>query len=217
MATIKIPNGSGGWIDFPVIKGDRGAPFKFEDFTYEQLEQIKGEKGSSGIKVQKEPPTEDVVWVDTTANYPPIENLVGPQGPQGVPGPKGEQGKPGKDGLNGKDGYTPIKGIDYRDGVDGRNGVDGIKGDKGDQGIPGPKGDKGNPGTNGRDANVTKENTIAAIGYTPVKTINGVSPDVHGNLELRGIFGGDIEHIREEVNTLKEKIHLLEQELNKNP
>ena len=46
--------------------------------------------------------------------------------------------------LKGQDGYTPVKGVDYFDGKEGEAGTDGV---------------------DGSDANVTKTNVEAALGY----------------------------------------------------
>ena len=61
--------------------GLRGAPFRYSDFTPEQLKLLKGEKGDKGDKGDQG-----------------VRGIQGPQGPQG------EQGEPGKDGVDGKDG-----------------------------------------------------------------------------------------------------------------
>ncbi|MBR1979712.1 collagen-like triple helix repeat-containing protein [Candidatus Proelusimicrobium excrementi] len=50
---------------------------------------------------------------------------------------------------------------------DGEKGEKGDKGDKGDPGADGAKGEKGDKGDPGTDANVTTENVIKALGYTP--------------------------------------------------
>lgn len=59
----------------PYIKGE---PFRFEDFTAEQLEALRGPKGEQGER--------------------------GEQGPKGDPGPQGEQGEPGPQGERGDTG-----------------------------------------------------------------------------------------------------------------
>ena len=55
MAIIKIPNGSGGWIKFPTIKGDKGedGTMSFEDLTPEQKLSLKGDKGIQGEQGEK--------------------------------------------------------------------------------------------------------------------------------------------------------------------
>lgn len=99
-------------------KGDKGDPFKYTDFTEEQLAALKGPKGDKG---------------DT--------GLTGPAGPKGdaftyndftpeqlesLKGQKGDKGEQGEQGLQ---------------GVQGEQGVKGDTGAKGEQGIQGVKGD----------------------------------------------------------------------------
>ena len=121
----------------PGPKGDKGEPFRFEDFTPEQLEQLRGPKGEDGaIKFEELTPEEK-------------EQLRGPKGDaftyedftqeqlnalKGSPGQKGDKGdaftyadftQEQLEALKGQDGYTPQKGIDYFDGRDGRDGKDG--------------------------------------------------------------------------------------------
>lgn len=59
-------------------QGPKGDPFTYSDFTSEQLDALKGEKGDKGNK--------------------------GDQGPKGEPGEQGPKGEPGKDGT---DGFSP--------------------------------------------------------------------------------------------------------------
>ena len=42
---LKVRNKNGEWININAIKGD---PFRYEDFTEEQLAALKGEKGDKG-------------------------------------------------------------------------------------------------------------------------------------------------------------------------
>ena len=80
----------------------------------------------------------------------------------------------GKLQYNGSDvGLKGDKGADGANGKDGTNGITPTIGANGnwyldttDTGKPsrGEKGDKGDPGS---DANVTKDNVVAALGYTP--------------------------------------------------
>lgn len=46
---LKVKDSNGNIIDIPAIKGDKGDPFTYEDFTPEQLEALKGEKGDNYI------------------------------------------------------------------------------------------------------------------------------------------------------------------------
>lgn len=124
----------------PGPKGDKGEPFRFEDFTPEQLESLRGPKGDDGVvKFEELTPEEK-------------EQLRGPKGDaftyedftpeqlnalKGQPGQKGDKGdaftyadftQEQLEALKGQDGYTPQKGIDYFDGSNGRDGKDGKDG-----------------------------------------------------------------------------------------
>lgn len=46
MASIlRVRDLDGNIIDIPTLRGEKGDPFTYEDFTSEQLEALKGEKG----------------------------------------------------------------------------------------------------------------------------------------------------------------------------
>jgi Siphovirus ReqiPepy6 Gp37-like protein/Collagen triple helix repeat (20 copies) len=115
---------------------------------------------------------------------------TGPQGPEGKQGPKGEKGDVGPQGPQGERGPRGLKGdkpnhqwngsqlrFEKPDGTWGSY-VD-LKGPKGD------KGDKGDIGPPGSDAEVTKQNVIEALGYTPVnKDGDTLSGNFRGNGSL---------------------------------
>lgn len=118
--------------------------------------ELKGEPGKQG------PPGKD--GIDGTFENLTPEQKLQLKGEPGQPGEPGKDGEPGKQGLPGKDGqdgYTPVKGVDYFDGKDGKDGVD------------------------GKDANVTKDNIISALSYTPADQV--VIGDI--NLILDSING----------------------------
>lgn len=48
MSKIKYRNKNGEIVDLPFLKGDKGDPFTYNDFTPEQLALLKGEKGDKG-------------------------------------------------------------------------------------------------------------------------------------------------------------------------
>ncbi len=82
--------------------GSKGAPFKYEDFTQDQLEALRGPQGIPGVPGQDGKDGEKgdpFTYDDFTTEQ--LEALRGEQGPQGIPG------EPGADG------YTPQAGIDY--------------------------------------------------------------------------------------------------------
>lgn len=87
-------------------KGDKGDAFKYEDFTPEQLNALRGPQGEPGQKGDK---GDAFTYADFTQEQ--LEALRGPQGIQGVPGETGPAGEPGQNGSNGLDGK------DGKDGV----------------------------------------------------------------------------------------------------
>ena len=87
--------------------------------------------------------------------------------------------------------------LDLISAVDGKlryNGSDvGLKGEKGDKGEPGTP---GAPGAQGSDATVTKNNVVAALGYTP----QAVSAQVTAGTEIT--LADNTEYRLENVATL---------------
>ncbi|MCI8575632.1 MAG: collagen-like protein [Bacilli bacterium] len=80
-------------------QGPKGEPFKYEDFTKEQLTSLKGPQGEPGPAGKDGEKGEPFRYEDFTDEQ--LEKL---KGPQGIPGKKGDPGEDGK---------TPVKGIDY--------------------------------------------------------------------------------------------------------
>lgn len=124
--------------------GEKGAPFTYDDFTQEQLDQFKGIKGDAG---PQGPKGEAFTYEDFTPEQ--LEALKGETGTQGPAGEKGEKGEPGVAGADGKDGakgadgksayeiwlaqggsgseadfIASLKGTDGKDGKDGADGKD---------------------------------------------------------------------------------------------
>ena len=124
-------------------KGDQGEPFKYEDFTPEQLEALRGPKGADGT----------MVFEDLTDEQ--REMLRGPQGIQGEQGMQGERGDTGAaltfDMLT-ADQIELLRGpagesITWDSLTDEQKAeLKGEQGERGVQGIPGRQGDKGDPG-----------------------------------------------------------------------
>jgi hypothetical protein len=85
------------------VKGEKGDPFRYEDFTTEQLLNLKGEKGAKG---------------DTGEQGP-----KGEQGPIGLTGPKGDTGERGPQGLAGARGEKGDKGDRGEQGPKGNDGT----------------------------------------------------------------------------------------------
>lgn len=95
------------------LKGEKGDPFLYEDFTAEQLAALtgpQGEDGADGTGIQSVEQTatsaEDggpnvitVTKTDGTSSAFTVKN--------------GSKGSTGATGAAGKDGYTPVRGTDY--------------------------------------------------------------------------------------------------------
>lgn len=87
------------------IKGEKGDPFTYEDFTPEQLASLKGETGPKGDQGPKGDKGEAGIQGPKGDKGEPgetgiqgLKGEVGPKGDQGIPGPKGEQGEVGPKG-----------------------------------------------------------------------------------------------------------------------
>lgn len=96
------------------IKGDRGDPFTYDDFTEEQLEGLRGPTGvSPKISVTDIEGGKRITIVD--ANSTSVFDLMD--------GEDGYTPQKNVDYFDGEDGYTPVKGKDYFDGEDGQDGA----------------------------------------------------------------------------------------------
>lgn len=130
------------------VKGDKGEPFKYENFTKEQLNglKVKGDQGQIGKTVVPSIDANGVIsWtVQDTAIAPNPVNIRGPQGPQGPQGTQGIQGVKGDPGAQG------VQGVQGVQGIQGEVGPKGAKGDTGEQGPQGIQGERGNDGADGR-------------------------------------------------------------------
>ena len=110
-------------------KGDKGDAFKYEDFTQEQLNALKGPQGEPGQKGDK---GDAFTYADFTQAQ--LEAL------------KGQQGEPGRDGKDGVSITHTWNGTSLSiTSASGTSQVD-LKGQKGDQGQIGPQGPQGPAG-----------------------------------------------------------------------
>ena len=128
------PAGPEGPQGEPGPQGPKGEPFRYEDFTPEQLAELtgpQGPKGDVGPPGEQGPQGEKGETGATGAAGP-----EGPQGPKGDPGPAGPQGEQGEAGPQGPQGET---------------GPAGPKGDTGPEGPAGPQGEQGPQGPAGKD------------------------------------------------------------------
>ena len=133
--------------------GPKGDPFTYEDFTPEQLENLKGPKGDTGPvgpqgevgpKGPQGPKGEPFTYEDFTP-----EQLNKLKGPKGDTGPRGEQGQQGIQGPKGDVGPIGRQGPIGETGPQGEQGPEGPIGPQGIQGPQGEKGDKGDTGSSG--------------------------------------------------------------------
>ena len=78
-------------------RGEKGEPFRFEDFTPEQLEslKVKGDTGPAGEPGVKGDKGDAFTYADFTQ-----EQLEALRGPAGKDGSNGRDGKDGKDGVS---------------------------------------------------------------------------------------------------------------------
>ena len=95
------------------LKGEKGDPFTYDDFTPEQLLALKGENGIDGksayqLAVEKGFVGTEAEWVAS------LKGETGPIGPQGVQGEIGPQGLKGETGATGPQGIQGPKGDSYQ-------------------------------------------------------------------------------------------------------
>ena len=117
------------WTNNGQLKGAKGDPFTYSDFTPEQLAALKGPKGDIGAQGAKGDP---FTYSDFTPEQ--LAALRGPIGPQGEIGERGPKGDP----FIYSD-FTPEQ-------------LSALKGPKGDIGEQGPQGDQGPIGNTGSPA-----------------------------------------------------------------
>ena len=147
MSVLYIRDKDGNFVGIPTIKGDKGEPFTYADFTEEQLNSLRGKDGISVIKSEINSKGELVITYsdNTTEN---LSVVVGTDGKDGVNGEDGQDGKDGVSCTHAWSGDTLI--VTSASGTSSRN----LKGEKGD------KGDNGEQGKTGAD------------GYTPIRGID---------------------------------------------
>lgn len=121
------------------LRGEKGDPFTYEDFTPEQLKALKGTDGKDGqngqdgvdgfspnIEIVNNNSTEYTLKITDAKGSFSTPNLKGKPFTYSDFTPEQLENLKGADGNDGVDGYTPIKGKDYFDGNDGQDGTDGI-------------------------------------------------------------------------------------------
>ena len=124
-------------------QGEKGEPFKYSDFTPEQLEALRGPKGADGT----------MTFSDLTEEQKAsLKGEKGDKGDQGIPGEKGDIGRPFTFDMFTEDQLNMLRGpagesITWDSLTDEQKAeLKGDQGERGPQGIPGTPGAKGDPG-----------------------------------------------------------------------
>ena len=123
LASLKGEKGEDGSIEFEeltpeqmeMLRGPKGDPFLYSDFTAEQLEALRGPQGLQG---ETGPRGEQGIQGPTGATG--ATGATGPTGPQGKQGEKGEPGEQGPQGIEGPQGNTGPQGPAGTPGADGK-------------------------------------------------------------------------------------------------
>ena len=155
---IAVKNGYKGtekeWLES--LRGEKGEPFVYTDFTAEQLARLqgpqgpkgdtgatgaqgpKGDQGEQGVQGPAGPKGNAFTYDDFTEEQ--LASLKGPKGDTGDVGPQGPKGDTGDTGAQGPQGEQGIQGPEGPKGDTGPAGPQGLKGDKGDTGATGDPG-----------------------------------------------------------------------------
>ena len=206
-----------GWVSNGPIQGPqgktgpqgaKGEPFRYTDFTIEQLAALVGPQGARGEPGL--PGKDGAAMTFDQLTEEQIAILTGPKGdtgPQGEPGPQGAKGKAftyadftaeqlaalkgetgergpqGERGLQGETGPQGAKGeaFTYADfTAEQLTALKGETGERGPQGEPGPKGDTGPQGEAFTYADFTAEQLEALRGPQGEKGEQGDPGDISG-------------------------------------
>lgn len=161
------------------LKGDKGDPFTYSDFTAEQLAALKGDAGAPGESGADGKSAYQIAidngFVGSQSEW--LASLKGATGARGAPGKDGASGSPGADGI------TPTIGANgnwYLGTTDTGKPSRGAKGDTGASGSPGADGvtphigDNGNwyigSADTGKPSRGAKGDTGAAFTYSDFTT-----------------------------------------------
>ena len=135
------------WLDS--LKGSKGDPFTYADFTAEQLEALKGPKGEPGLKGENGAP-------GPKGEPLRFEELTEAQKLE-LKGEKGDKGEPGTPGSKGE----PFKFSDFTaEQLELLKGPKGDTGEPGVQGAPGPQGDNVNADVVAKIKNLLLDNNV---------------------------------------------------------
>ena len=207
------------WTNNGQLKGAKGDPFTYSDFTPEQLAALKGPQGEIG---ERGPKGDPFVYSDFTPEQ--IAALKGPKGDIGEQGPQGEQGPIGNTGSPAGFGIPTASATQLEPNVEPTVTVEasgedtskifnfvfgipkGAKGDIGEKGATGEKGDQGPIGNTGSPAgfgiptasatqlepNVEPTVTVEASGEDTSKIFNfvfGIPKGAKGDTGEKGATG----------------------------
>ena len=106
------------------LKGEKGDPFTYDDFTPEQLLALKGETGIEGKSAYQIAVATGFIGTETEW-IASLKGEIGPMGPQGIQGktgPQGIQGEIGPQGIQGEIGPIGPQGIQGKIGPQGPKG-----------------------------------------------------------------------------------------------
>jgi hypothetical protein len=148
----------------PGPKGEKGDPFVYSDFTIEQLEALKGEKGEAGTPGAKGEDGKSFTYDDFTQEQ--LESLRGPKGEQGIQGLQGEPGDRGDTGLTPNITIGTVTTLESNDSATVTN-TGTAENPVFNFGIP--KGEQGEKGSDGESSSVDLSN-YATKDEVPVKT-----------------------------------------------
>ena len=163
------------WTNNGQLKGAKGDPFTYSDFTPEQLAALKGPQGEIG---EQGPKGDPFVYSDFTEEQ--LAALRGPIGPKGEIGERGPKGDP----FVYSD-FTPEQLAELK----GPQGEIGERGPKGDPfvysdftpeqiaALKGPKGDIGEQGPQGEQGPIGNTGSPAGFG-TPTASATQLEPNV---------------------------------------
>ena len=144
-----VENPWGDWLELPRgpqgVQGIQGERFVYEDFTPNQLEEIRGpqgftgEKGDDAYNFNEAVVDEGVLkLVREDGQIFEAGSVVGPQGPQGEVGPVGPQGPKGEKGNKGQDADPVSVAAQLKSDA---SFLKATKGDQGEKGEPGKDAD----------------------------------------------------------------------------
>ena len=181
--------------------GPKGEPFKYEDFTEEQLAELvkdieSGVEGKSAFDVAVENGFKGSVeeW---------LESLRGPQGPAGEKGPQGYSAYAAWRTLEGNENGTveefieSLRGPAGEKGEMGPQGPAGEQGPQGEQGPEGPQGPAGEKGEMGPQGPAGEKGEMGPQGPAGEKGEDGRTPvkgvDYFTEEELKELMYDDTE------------------------